>query len=96
MTKVKENYPDENAEQPRVVLAQGILSVDGEEIDRYKSPRSLFLKVLNTHINKNKNIFYHVMFWNINGRMQFKTDVIRSWLSSNFDMFYYRDTRDKR
>ena len=40
--KAGEDYPSDNPDQPRVTLAKGVLTVDGTEIDRYKSPQSLF------------------------------------------------------
>ena len=41
---LKVQYPVEEGENvpPRVVLKKGILSVDGGEVDRFKSPQTLF------------------------------------------------------
>ena len=35
-------YPTTEGQLPRVILKKGILKVDGAEVDRYKSPQTLF------------------------------------------------------
>ena len=42
MRKAQVDYPTNDGDSPRVVLAKGVLSLDGNEIDRYKSPQALF------------------------------------------------------
>ena len=42
MRKAQVDYPTNDGDSPRVVLAIGVLSLDGYEIDRYKSPQTLF------------------------------------------------------
>ena len=37
-----EAHPTEEGRNPRVVLQKGVLQVDGEEVDRYQSPQTIF------------------------------------------------------
>ena len=82
MTKAKENYPMKTLDSLGSYLRNLFFPLTVK--------RLTVTRILNHYF---KNIFYRVMFWNINGRMQFlQTDVIRSWLSSNFDICFITET----